>query len=328
MQVFRHFVSVLAVIVLSGSILLWQVDAQGPAPGVPTNVSVVVNGPLLTVSWSAPSGGTAPTAYRLEFRVLATSAVVAAVQVGPVTTLTVTIPPGTQGGFSVTVTAIIGSTAGAPSPPAPFQIGGGPGCTGPPLPPAALRFTRVGALLHMEWNPSFGASEYIIEAGSFSGGRDIHVGSAGPNTTFTASIPVNTHAFVRVYARNACGTSLRGDEIEIGAMWSVSFPRLAGLNANACVPNIAPGGFCSQNLQLRSFGQFEEIWSPGTPVMHVRGVMTPTQFSATIECLNGAATGSLQGTWNGERYVGTGTLGGSTTNMLVTPGNYDPDCLR
>ena len=55
--------------------------------------------------------------------------------------------------------------------------------------------------------------------------------------------------------------------------------------------------------------------------------MTATQFAATITCLNGAASGSLQATWNGERYVGTGTLGGVTTNRKVTPGTYDPQCL-
>jgi hypothetical protein len=329
MRGIRHFGSVFAVIVLSGSILFWRVEAQSPAPGIPTNISAVVNGSQLTVSWSAPAGGPVPTAYRLDFRFLATGALVAAVQVGAVPSFTVTIPAGTQGDFSVTVTAIGGTAAGAPSSPTPFQIGAGPGgCTGAPLPPAALRFTRVDTRLNMEWNPSAGASEYIIEAGSVSGGRDIHVGSAGLNTTFTAIIPVATHAFVRVLARNACGTSLRGDEIEIGAIWSVSFPRLSGLNANTCVAGVAPGGFCSQNLQLRSFGQFEEIWSPGTPVMRVQGVMTSTQITATIVCLNGAASGTLQGTWNGERYVGTATLGGSSTSMLVTPGNYDPDCLR
>lgn len=327
MRNLRRAVVTVAAIVVSGANLTWQVQAQGPAPGTPTNVAAVVNGSRLLVSWSAPVAGAAPTAYRLEFRVVATGAVVAVVQLGAVTTLAVEIPSGVQGVFNVTVTAIAGSVAGSPSSPAQFQISGGP-CAAPPLPPGNLRFTRVDTRLNMEWDPSSGATEYIVQAGSFSGGSDVYAGSAGLATSFTAIIPVATHAYVRVYARNACGMSLRGDEIEIGAMWSVSFTRGNGLNANACVPNVAPGGFCSQNLRLQSFGQFEEIWSPGTPVMRVRGVMSATQFTATVECLNGAAAGTLQGTWNGERYVGTGTLGGSSTTMLVTPGNYDPQCLR
>jgi hypothetical protein len=227
----------------------------------------------------------------------------------------------------VRVRAANGSGASAPSNEVIVVVAGGP-CTGPPSPPASLRFTRVGTQLIMEWNPVPGANEYVIEAGSVSDGKDIYVGSAGLSTTFTAIIPESTHAFVRVYARNACGKSLRFDEIEIGAMWTVSFTRLAGLNANACVAGIANGGLCSQVLRRRTFGQFEEIWSQSTPVMRVRGVMTATDFTATIECLNGAASGSLQATWNGERYVGTGTIGGASTSMKVTPGNYDPQCLQ
>jgi hypothetical protein len=300
-------------------------DAAIVAPGAPSNLTSSVTGSTVTLTWLPPTSPDAATSYVIEASLDQFASLVAVFDtLSTATSFTVTGVPG--GTYYVRVSArnsagTSPSTAGAS-----VIVADGP-CTGPPRPPAALRFTRVRTQLNMEWNPVAGASEYFIEAGSVTNGRDIYVASAGLNTTFTAIIPETTHAYVRVYARNACGTSLRGDEIEIGAMWSVSFPPLNGLNANACVPDIAPGGLCSQNLFLGSFGQFEEVWSPGTSVMRVRGVMTATQFTATVTCLNGAASGSLQATWNGERYVGTGTLGGSTTNMKVTPGTYDPDCL-
>lgn len=296
------------------------------APGAPGNLMASVNGSTVTLVWLGPASGDQVTSFLIEAGSAPGASNLAVFDTGTAGA-GFTATSVVAGTYYVRVRANNGAGTSGPSNEVVVIVAAGP-CTGPPPPPAALRFTRVGTQLIMEWNPAAGASEYVIEAGSVSGGNDIYVGSAGLNTTFTAIIPESTHAYVRVYARNACGTSLRGDEIEIGALWSVSFPALAGLNANACVPDIAPGGLCSQVVQLRSFGQFEEIWSPGTPVMRVRGVMTSIQFTATVECLNGAASGTLQATWNGERYVGTGTLGGSSTSMKVTPGNYDPQCLR
>ncbi len=301
------------------------VGTAATAPGAPGNLASSSNGSAVTLTWSAPASGDAVTTYTIEAGSGPALANLANITTNSTATSFSASGVG-SGTYYVRVRAQNTGGTSAASNESTLVVGGGP-CAGPPSPPASLRFTRVGTQLIMEWNPAAGASEYVIEAGSVSGGNDIYVGSAGLNITFTAIIPESTHAFVRVYARNACGKSLRGDEIEIGALWTVSFPRQAGLNANACVPGIANGGLCSQVLVLRSFGQFEEIWSPQTPVMRVRGVMTSTQFSATLACLNGAASGTLTATWNGERYVGTGTLGGSSSSMRVTPGNYDPDCL-
>lgn len=293
------------------------------APNPPANVITSVNGSTVTLTWNA-NGNTAATTYVIEASLSANfPSLVAEVETLSTSFTATSVASGT---YYVRVRARNAAGTSAATAGGVVVVASGP-CFGPPSPPATLRFTRIASQLVMEWNPAAGASEYVIEAGSVSGGNDIYVGSAGLNTTFTALIPESTHAFVRVYARNACGKSLRGDEIEIGALWTVSFPAGAGLNANACVPGVANGGLCSQVLQLRTFGQFDEIWSPGTPVMRVRGVMTPTQFSATVACLNGAASGTLTATWNGERYVGTGTLGGSSSSMKVTPGNYDPQCL-
>jgi hypothetical protein len=293
------------------------------APVSPVNPTTSVTGSTVTLTWNA-NGNDASTTYVIEASTSA-SFVTLVAQIDIVGTA-MTATNVASGTYYVRVRAQNASGASAAIA-FPVVVVAVSACTGPPQPPASLRFTRLGQQLVMEWNAVSGASEYIIEAGSVSGASDIYVGSAGLATTFAAAIPENTHAFVRVYARNACGKSLYFDQVEIGVLWTVSFTRLAGLNANACIPGIAPGGFCSQVLQLRTFGQFDEIWSPITPVMTARGTMSATQFTATVACLNGAATGTIQATWNGEQYIGTGTLGGATTVAKVTPGNYDPQCL-
>jgi hypothetical protein len=300
-------------------------DRAVAAPNPPANVMTAVNGSTVTLAWNA-NGNDAATTYVIEASASANFATLVAEvdTLSSATSFTASdVPAGT---YFVQVRARNSAGTSAATAGGAAIVGGG-ACSGAPLPPGGLRFTRLGMQLIVEWNPAAGASEYVIEAGSLSGGNDIYVGSAGLSTMFTAVIPESTHAFVRVYARNGCGKSLRGGEIEIGGLWTVSFPASAGLNANACVAGIANGGLCSQVLQLRSFGTFEDIWSPRTPVMQVRGAMTATQFTATLVCLNGAASGSLQATWNGERYVGTGILGGVSSSMRVTPGSFDPDCL-
>jgi hypothetical protein len=288
-------------------------------------VRTAVNGSTVTLTWNAGGNG-ADTTYVIEASATPDFATLVAAVDTLSTGTSFTAPDVPAGTYYVRVRARNSAGTSAPTSGLAVTVAGGR-CSGAPLPPGALRFTRVGVQLFMEWNPAAGADDYVIEAGSVTGGSDIYVGSAGSGTTFTAVIPESTHAFVRVYARNACGKSLRGDEIEIGGVWTVSFPAQAGLNANACVAGIANGGLCSQVLRLGTAGTFDEIWSPQTPVLQVRGALTATQFTATLACLNGAASGTLQATWNGERYVGTGILGGTSSSMRVTPGNYDPDCL-
>lgn len=322
------FAIVLSIGVLSTATVL-RARAQG-IPAQPGNVQVAVaaDASALVVSWTTPAGAGLPAAHRLEFRLNGSSAVVAAVDLGAGNTFATAIPAGTRGTFTVTIIAFSGGQASQPSTPRLFDVGAGGPCTGPPFPPTGLRFTREGTALTMVWDPSAGAVEYILEAGSRRGASDIFVGSMGTRTELTATVPENILAFVRVRARNACGLSLVFNEIELGTLWSVSF-RGEGLNANACVPNTTQGrGFCSQNIGLRGSTQFDEVWSPMTPVLRARGAFTPAHFTATLACLNGAAAGTMQATWNGVRYVGTADFGGSVVPILVTPGNYDPQCTQ
>ena len=296
------------------------------APGMPQNVQALVStdNTVLTVSWTAPpSGGATPTGYILEFRVRST--LVLSIDAGNVTSKAIAIPPGVEGMFNVTVVAVANGVSGPGSNARTFIVGGTGPCTGPPPPPERLGFMRRGIMLTFIWDPAFTATDYILEAGSVSGGTDLYNGSMGTATTITAPIPENVHAFVRVRARNACGVSLVFNEVEVGAMWTFAFR--PGLNVDPCFPpGIVFGGFCSQVAVLRGSNSFEEIWSPMTPGVRVRGTLTTAEVTGTLQCTNNAASGVMQATWDGEKYVGTITLGSASTNLRVFPGSYDPEC--
>jgi hypothetical protein len=173
----------------------------GASPGVPTDLRVAVMPQTIAILWTAPATGAAPTAYRLDFRSGAT--LVASVLVGATTSTTLGIPPGVQGTFSVTVTAVAGSNPGAPSGAVTFTIGG---CTGPPSTPANLSGRVTAGTASVSWNAVAGATSYVVQAGSAAGAADYFNGSVGALTSVSASgLPSGFFAFVRVIAVNACG---------------------------------------------------------------------------------------------------------------------------
>ncbi|MGE4069177.1 MAG: hypothetical protein AB7H88_20560 [Vicinamibacterales bacterium] len=203
----------------------WTVGSTTPTPtpsgppGTPTGVAVAVNGTSsLTVTWTAPSSGTTPTSYRVDFSVTPGGA--SAAQVASTTTsATVNIPAGTTGTFYATVTAIAGSTAGTASSPVAFTIGSsGPGpCTTAPVAPTGVSASASGGIATVSWTASAGATSYVVQAGSASGGTNIYDANVGANTTVSASVPAGFFAFVQVRAVNACGTSAASTPVTLSA---------------------------------------------------------------------------------------------------------------
>jgi hypothetical protein len=186
---------------------------QGGTPGQPTVTAATATGGVLTVTWTSGSGAT-PTAHRLEF--FAGGALAAAVNVGAATTASIPIPPGTQGSFSVRVTALSGTTPGPASALFPFTIGGPPGggtggCTGPPAAPVVGGSIVAGAAT-VSW-PAIPGATYIVSAGSTPGASDLYAAAnVGALTSVSASgLPAGFFAWVRVVAVNACGQSAPAD---------------------------------------------------------------------------------------------------------------------
>jgi hypothetical protein len=187
--------------------------AGGGSPGMPTVNTANVVGSTLQIAWTAGAGA-APTAHRLDFFLGGT--VVASVNVGAATSASLSIPPGTAGSFTVRVTPIAGATAGPPSAPFPFTIGGGGGggggCTSAPAAPAVSGAIIAGTAT-VSWNAVPGATHYIVSAGSTPGGTNLQAPTnVGATTSVGASgLPLGFFAWVRVIAVNACGQSAPTD---------------------------------------------------------------------------------------------------------------------
>jgi hypothetical protein len=204
-----------AMVAAAASIVFaWSMFASAQeAPGMPTNVQAVQNGGNLSVAWNAPTTGGSATAYRLDF--YSGSTVVASLTVSSATSATIPIPPGTQGTFTVRVTALNGSVPGPPSAPATFTLGGG-SCP-PPATPTGLTGTFVNGTATVRFNPVSGATNYILGAGTTQGASNLFNGSIGTLTSATASgLPPQFQAYLRVSSQNACGISAPTPDFFLG----------------------------------------------------------------------------------------------------------------
>jgi hypothetical protein len=183
------------------------VPTGGP-PGQPTVTNATAAGSTLQMAWTSGAGGP-PTAHRLDF--FAGSAAVAILNVAAATTVSIPIPAGTAGSFSVRVTALNGAGAGPPSSLFAFTIGtspGGGGCTAAPASPLVTGSIVAGTAT-VSWPAVPGATSYIISAGSTQGASNVAPPTnVGPNTTVSAGgLPPGFSAWVRVIAVSACGQS-------------------------------------------------------------------------------------------------------------------------
>jgi hypothetical protein len=91
-------------------------------------------------------------------------------------------------------------------------------CAEPPAPPTAIAHKKEGDLVTLTWATPGGAdlpTTYVVEAGSAPGqnnqGTFVTPGTA---SSFQRQAQAGTY-YVRVFARNACGTSPASDEIVV-----------------------------------------------------------------------------------------------------------------
>ncbi|MEW6320287.1 MAG: fibronectin type III domain-containing protein [Acidobacteriota bacterium] len=88
-------------------------------------------------------------------------------------------------------------------------------CSAPPEAPGNPTFTVNGGVVTLNWSAPGGeevVTTYVIEAGSQSGQNDQGTFVApGTSTTFQREAPAGSY-FVRIFARNACGTSAASPE--------------------------------------------------------------------------------------------------------------------
>lgn len=91
-------------------------------------------------------------------------------------------------------------------------------CAAPPGVPTAVSHTKAGDMVTIAWTVPPGAEKpttYVIEAGGAPGLNNAGTFvNPGATTTFQRQAPAGTY-YVRVFARNACGTSGASSEIVV-----------------------------------------------------------------------------------------------------------------
>lgn len=91
-------------------------------------------------------------------------------------------------------------------------------CNAAPSAPSSLVPTKNGTIVTLNWTAPVGSdpvSTYVIEVGNTPGTNNVGTFVApGSAATFQREAPPGTY-YVRVFARNACGTSAASNEVVV-----------------------------------------------------------------------------------------------------------------
>lgn len=181
-------------------------------PEPPANLTAVVRDDVVALTWQPSGSGPAASDFVIEAALGGTTAFApVAVVTGPSFKAT-NVP---AGNWSVRVRARTSGGTSVPSAPVDLSTRA---CTLPPGAPADLWASSVAILQNGPGRvtlrfgePSSGAAEYVIEAGTSAGGADLGRLLIGSQTFFETDVPMGVY-YVRARARNACGESAPSNE--------------------------------------------------------------------------------------------------------------------
>ena len=184
------------------------------APGAPSGLTATSSGSTVTLSWTAPASGGAATAYVIEAGSSSGLANLANFSTGSTAT---TFSAGGVGAgvYYVRVRASNGAGTSGASNEAVLTVGAA--CSGAPPPPSGFTLTQnANHTVSFAWGASATATTYVIEAGSVPGAANLanaDLGSSATGATFTG-VGSGTY-YVRLRARNSCGTSGVSNEVTL-----------------------------------------------------------------------------------------------------------------
>ena len=236
-----------ATLLASYALLCPPLLAQAQVPGAPVGVSAVVSGPIVTLSWSPPNSGGAPTTYLIDAGTSSGATNVASgLSVG--NTLGVVSPPLAAGTYFVRVSAANQFGPGPVSTEVSFTI---QGLTTPGA-PVGLTGSVSGTLVTIAWqaNPSGGlATGFLVDAGTAPGASNIVSGLAVGSLLSVSGNLAPGGYYIRVRAQNAAGISPPSNEVFVtvgvvgppGAPTGLDFT-VAGGNVNLFWNAPATGG--------------------------------------------------------------------------------------
>jgi hypothetical protein len=195
-------------------------------PGPPIGLTGAVSTYATSLSWTAPASGGPPTSYVVEAGT--TSGATNVVAYDMLSTATTFMAPGIPNGtYFVRIRAR--NAAGTSAPSNEITItGGSGGCA--PGPPGTLSVTVAGPNVTFQWGAAAGGpTSYVLEAGTSPGSSNLVAFDVGLTTQFAVTAPPGVY-YVRVRARNACGSSAPSNEVTVPA-------------GQGCTPPGAPPNF-------------------------------------------------------------------------------------
>lgn len=167
----------------------------------------------------------------------------------------------------------------------------------------------------------------VTIAGSTAGmGGAVAAAAAGGGGIGATTLVVGGVVALGGAAAVAVKASHSGDEGSCCArppLYSLSFsPSPPGLDVTPCSPDGKSITFNSQGIELDSAGNFNNVWSPSTPVVRASGQLTATSVRAILACTNGAGpTGSVSATGSNGSYTGTFEFGSSRGQVSIVRSN-------
>lgn len=186
------------------------------APGPPTSLTATSSGSNVTLLWGAPTTGGTASGYTIE---AGTSSGASDISFPTGSTATTYSASGVAAGsYFVRVKATNAAGTSAASNEALLTVGGG-ACTAAPGAPGALTLvTNAAGTVGLSWTAaSGGPTTYIVEAGSGPALVNLVPGSdlGGTATSFTATSVARGTYYVRMRAKNTCGTGAASNELVV-----------------------------------------------------------------------------------------------------------------
>ena len=171
------------------------------------------NGPYsITLAWDPPDEGE-PTTYVIEAGSRPGRADVTVFEVAAIAQPRLHVAAVPAGTYYVRVRA--SNSAGISEPSNEIVVSVGNSYCFVPAAPAGLTSVTSNGIVTLQWTGSPGATSYEVEAGSAPGMSDLFRGDIGGLTSLVAYAPPMT-VFVRVRAKNNCGTSPPSNEAAAG----------------------------------------------------------------------------------------------------------------
>jgi predicted phage tail protein len=269
------------------------VEAEPPctsAPNAPANLGSTVSGDLVTLNWTAPATGCAVTGYAVVAGSAPGLADLAVINVGAVTSLSVTAPAGT---YFVRVVSL-NSFGMSPASNEITVVSTGP-CNTPPSAPSNLTAQMLGNVVTLNWTAAAGGcppAGFVVQAGSASGASDVALVDVGAATSLTVAAPPGTY-YVRVMARNAFGNGGVSNEVTVSVTETVA--DVSGTWSGTSTYFNAPFTFNLTQSGNTVGGSYQDQHDVGSATGTVDGANvvinvwfgdTGTRFTGTIEAPN------------------------------------------